>query len=131
MNTGQLTRMSKEGCKLQYRDSIFKQTLKKVMICFVTIRTTKALFHGVDAGNAAIQQLLRELGVSKPSIRSVSEAVCTLRRRKLPNPKITGNAGSFFKNSVIDEALRQSIKKIDKDVSLFLRSEGLHVIPAA
>lgn len=42
-----------------------------------------------------------------------------------------GNAGSFFKNVVVDDALRQSIKKIDTDVPLFLRSEGLHVIPAA
>ncbi|KAJ5785281.1 uncharacterized protein N7503_010493 [Penicillium pulvis] len=131
MNTGQLTKMSKEECKLQYRDSVFKQTLTKMMICFVTIRTTKALFPEVDAGNAAIQQVLRELGVSKPSIRSVSRAVCILRRRKLPDPKITGNAGSFFKNVVINDALRQSIKKIDKDVPLFLRSEGLHIIPAA
>ncbi|KAJ5993594.1 hypothetical protein N7451_009318 [Penicillium sp. IBT 35674x] len=131
MDSGQLTKMSKEECKLQYRNSVFKETMKKVMICFVTIRTTKALFHELDAENAAIQRVLRELGVSKPSIRAVSEAVCILRRRKLPDPKITGNAGSFFKNVVIDDALRHSVKKIDMDVPLFLRSDGLHVIPAA
>jgi UDP-N-acetylmuramate dehydrogenase len=131
LNTGKSKTMSKEECKLQYRYSIFKQSLKNVMICFITIRTTKALYHQMETGYAAIQQTLQELGVSKPSIRSVSEAVCTLRRRKLPDPKTMGNAGSFFKNLIIDDAMYQSIKRIDANVPLFLKSGGLHIVPAA
>lgn len=131
MDHGQLKTVSKEECKLQYRDSIFKHTLKKAMVCSIKIRTSKAPFHRIETGYAAIQQGLRKLGVSTPSIRSVSKAVRILRRRKLPDPRITGNAGSFFKNVVIDDAMYQSIKRTDADVPLFLRSERLHFISAA
>lgn len=88
-------------CKFGYRESIFKHELKdKTLITSVTFRLNKV--HCINTEYGAIQQQLEAMGVSEPSIKSVSEAVIAIRSSKLPNPKQLGNAGSFFKNPTIN-----------------------------
>jgi UDP-N-acetylmuramate dehydrogenase len=57
--------------------------------------------HNIQTGYGAILQELEAMGVSKPDIASVRQAVCNIRNSKLPDPREIGNAGSFFKNPVV------------------------------
>ncbi|MBS1776984.1 MAG: UDP-N-acetylmuramate dehydrogenase [Bacteroidetes bacterium] len=91
-----------EDCDFGYRESIFKHLLKdKVLITAVTFRLNKRPTLHLEYG--AIQAQLETMGVSSPSIKSVAEAVMAIRRSKLPDPAMIGNAGSFFKNPTISK----------------------------
>ncbi|HRO42228.1 MAG TPA: UDP-N-acetylmuramate dehydrogenase [Flavipsychrobacter sp.] len=92
--------LGNEDCRFGYRDSIFKQELKdKLLITSVTFRLTKQ--HVLNTSYGAIAQELEAMGVTKPTIKSVSQAVINIRSSKLPDPAQIGNAGSFFKNPTI------------------------------
>ncbi len=91
----------KEKCRFGYRDSIFKQEGKgKYVILEVTFQLTKNE-HRISVEYGAIQSELEKMNVSNPTIKNVSDAVIAIRQSKLPDPKILGNAGSFFKNPTI------------------------------
>ena len=130
LDTGEMRTMSKEECELGYRDSIFKRELKSVVVCFITIRVTKERFHQLNTGYASIQDTLLERG-TLPTIRSVSEAVCILRRKKLPDPKNLGNAGSFFKNVACDESGYRRITAVEASAPFYRKPDGRIVVPAA
>ncbi|MBW8362629.1 MAG: UDP-N-acetylmuramate dehydrogenase [Kaistella sp.] len=91
----------KEKCRFGYRDSIFKQEGKgKYVILDVTFKLTSKN-HTVRTDYGAIKSELEKLGIANPTIHEVSKAVINIRQSKLPDPKVTGNAGSFFKNPTI------------------------------
>lgn len=100
-----------EKCRFGYRDSIFKQEGKgKYVILEVTFRlTTKD--HKIDVEYGAIKSELENLGIKKPTIQDVSKAVINIRQSKLPDPKVIGNAGSFFKNPTIPLSQFETLKK--------------------
>lgn len=92
--------LSREDCRFGYRESIFKlQNKGRYIILNVTFRLTKKPKLCLEYGN--IRNELAIMKVDKPGIKDVREAVCRIRSEKLPDPKITGNAGSFFKNPVV------------------------------
>ncbi|MBA22165.1 MAG: UDP-N-acetylenolpyruvoylglucosamine reductase [Flavobacteriales bacterium] len=83
-----------------YRTSVFKTTLKgKYVIISVQFQLTKKK-HKLKTSYGAIQE---ELGSKTVTPKSISEAVISIRERKLPDPKVIGNSGSFFKNPIIKE----------------------------
>jgi len=101
LQTGELLVFSKEECRFGYRDSIFKRDLKgKFVICSVTFELKLNPVVHLEYG--AIKQELSGMGIENPTIADVSKAVCAIRHSKLPDPKLLGNAGSFFKNPTID-----------------------------
>lgn len=105
-----------EKCRFGYRDSIFKQEGKgKYVILEVTFKLTKK-DHIIKTEYGAIQSELEKLGIRNPTIQDISKAVINIRQSKLPDPKIIGNAGSFFKNPTIPaaqfEALKQKFENI-------------------
>lgn len=105
-----------EKCRFGYRDSIFKQEGKgKYVILAVTFKLT-AQNHNIKTEYGAIKSELEKSGIESPTIRDVSNAVISIRQSKLPDPKETGNAGSFFKNPTIPllqfEALQQKFENI-------------------
>jgi len=111
----QLIEFANADCVFGYRNSIFKQDLKGLaVICDVTFRLTKQ--HKVKVGYGAIQDQLTKQGITEPTIRDVSNAVIAIRTSKLPDPKIIGNAGSFFKNPVVDPHFFEHLKKCYPDV---------------
>jgi len=101
LETLELETLNTEQCKFGYRDSIFKQEGKgKYVILEVTFRLTRKV-HRIDVEYGAIQSELEKMGIINPTIQDVSKAVINIRQSKLPDPKVTGNAGSFFKNPTI------------------------------
>ncbi|HEV2478980.1 MAG TPA: UDP-N-acetylmuramate dehydrogenase [Puia sp.] len=89
-------------CEFGYRDSVFKRQYRgQFVILNVTFRLAKRpVFH---TGYGAIKDELERMGVRELSIRAVSAAVTAIRRSKLPDPAVIGNAGSFFKNPTIPD----------------------------
>lgn len=88
-------------CQFGYRDSIFKNEWKnKGFISRIYLWLTKPP-HTVNTRYKALLDYLNLQGIKNPGIREVSEAVMAVRQSKLPDWKILGNAGSFFKNPVI------------------------------
>lgn len=109
-SNGKIRRFSAEACDFGYRDSIFKREAKgKYVILSVNFRLCKK-DHVLTLGYGAIQAELQQRGISQPTIANVREVVCSIRRSKLPDPAITGNAGSFFKNPLVEQSFFQRLK---------------------
>jgi UDP-N-acetylmuramate dehydrogenase len=101
LDTGLMHELDNASCEFKYRDSIFKSRLKnKAFITSVTLRLTKGS-HDLNLSYGAITSTLAESGILNPEIRDVFNAVVDIRRNKLPDPALLGNAGSFFKNPVV------------------------------
>ena len=100
---------SKGDCRFGYRDSIFKREGKgKFIILHVTFRLPKHPVYNIEYG--AIQQELEKMKIDRLSVAAVSEAVIRIRRSKLPDPAVIGNAGSFFKNPTVDNGKYEELK---------------------
>jgi len=98
--SGELERFDPPACRFDYRDSVFKQQPGRWLITTVRFRLPRRWQPLIRYG-----ELERELAASAldaPTPHQVSDAVIALRRRKLPDPAELGNAGSFFKNPVIE-----------------------------
>lgn len=113
--TGETKKFNNKECRFGYRDSIFKNEFKnQFLILSVTYRLSrKPVFN---LGYGAVASELERMQVKQPDVVAVSEAVCNIRRSKLPDPDLIGNAGSFFKNPVVSAAhylrLREKYPKI-------------------
>lgn len=95
---------SNEDCNFGYRNSIFKNELKgKLVITSVGFKLTKKK-HQLKTAYGAIKTALQDKNIVKPSIKDVSDAVISIRKTKLPDPKEIGNSGSFFKNPIISKS---------------------------
>lgn len=100
MEDGKVHSFDAETCRFGYRDSIFKHEGKnKYCILDVTFRLNKK--GKLNTSYGAIEDQLKLMNVSEPNLKDVSNAVIAIRKSKLPDPKVIGNAGSFFKNPEI------------------------------
>jgi UDP-N-acetylmuramate dehydrogenase len=130
LKTGEQKVLLNAQCNFGYRESIFKHELKGA--CFITgIRiklTTKD--HNLNISYGAIRDVLQEH--KQPwTIKAVSDAVISIRRSKLPDPAVIGNAGSFFKNPSVPAETLEHIKLRYPNVPSFPDVNGLFKIPAA
>lgn len=102
LQTGGWKDFTAAECEFGYRSSIFKTDMKhRMLITEVSLVLSKKGNVNIAYGN--LQDELEIMQVTKPDPRSVREAVIRVRRSKLPDPAILGNAGSFFKNPSVDE----------------------------
>lgn len=106
--TGELREFDLNACAFGYRDSLFKREPGRWLILRVRFALDRVAHLHLDYG--PVRQRLTEQGIEQPSPRDVSQAICSIRREKLPDPAELGNAGSFFKNPVIAAALAAEIK---------------------
>ncbi len=110
MQSGEKKIFFREDCHFGYRESVFKNLYKnKYLITYVSFKLSKKPI--VNTSYGAIQDELNKAGVKNPTIKDVSNAVITIRKSKLPDPLVIGNAGSFFKNPEIDEKKYLQLKK--------------------
>jgi UDP-N-acetylmuramate dehydrogenase len=105
-------------CQFGYRDSLFKSGQKgRYIILNVTFVLNKNPVLNTHYG--AIREELKKMHITTPSIQDVSEAVIHIRRSKLPDPEVIGNAGSFFKNPVVDQELFLRLTKKYPDMPAY------------
>jgi UDP-N-acetylmuramate dehydrogenase len=93
--------LSREQCEFSYRDSLLKRISERWIITAVELHLQRSAPLKLDY--AGVREELEAMRISKPTAVDVSAAVCRLRQRKLPDPAVIGNAGSFFKNPVVVE----------------------------
>ncbi len=128
--TGETRIFTKEECNFGYRNSIFKQALKgRYCIVEVSFLLTKEN-HVIHDKYGAIKAVLSKKGITHPDIKDIHEAVISIRRSKLPDPKEIGNAGSFFKNPEISEVHFQKILSKFPDIPSYPGKENLIKVPA-
>ena len=113
-----------QKCQFGYRESVFKHELKgKYIICSVTFRLNKnPEFH---TSYGAIQETLAKKGIKELSIRAISEAVIEIRQSKLPDPKVIGNSGSFFKNPTVSLEKYEELKEKFPSMPGYPQEEGV------
>ncbi len=100
-------RIDNADCAFAYRDSVFKRDPSRYLVTAVEFAMPRTRELKLDY--AGIRDELSAMSVGTPTAPLVAEAVCRLRTRKLPNPILVGNAGSFFKNPIVDETTAQSL----------------------
>jgi UDP-N-acetylmuramate dehydrogenase len=104
----ELHTFNKEQCQFGYRESVFKRALKGQYV-IVSVSYELLKHPKVNTTYGAIQSEIEVMGVEHITVDTVSQAVMNIRRSKLPDPKILGNAGSFFKNPVVSKAIFEKL----------------------
>lgn len=118
-----------DECAFGYRDSVFKQHFRnRFVILNVTYRLNRQ--PAIHTSYGAVEQELEKMGVTAPSPKAISDAIIRIRSSKLPDPAIIGNAGSFFKNPVVPQALFDNIKTTHPSIPGFPAAPGHTKVPA-
>lgn len=113
--TGEKKSFKKEDCEFGYRESVFKTKYKnQFLIISVSFKLNKKT--NLNTSYGAINSELEAMKISTPTAKDVSNAVISIRQSKLPDPRVSGNAGSFFKNPEISKEKHESLKKIFPDL---------------
>lgn len=111
ISSGKVVEFTNQACEFAYRNSIFKNKAKsKYIILSVSFRLSK-INHNLTTSYGAIENELAAKKISTPTIKDISNAVISIRNSKLPDPKVLGNSGSFFKNPVIKKELFETLQK--------------------
>jgi UDP-N-acetylmuramate dehydrogenase len=121
INDGSIRVFSNDECEFGYRNSIFKNSLKaRYLVTRVYYRlTTKPL---LNLSYESLKEEVNKLG--KESLSNVRLGVINIRRSKLPDPELIGNAGSFFKNPVVESDFARNLKIDYPDMPLYKNKEG-------
>jgi UDP-N-acetylmuramate dehydrogenase len=131
IKTGDVDNFSNAKCEFGYRESVFKHELRnKYFISSITLTLTKRN-HRYNVSYGAINDVLREQFGGEISVRTISQAVITIRKNKLPDPRVIGNAGSFFKNPSVEKNVFDDLKTKHPAIPSFIGENGLVKIPAA
>jgi len=130
IQTQELRTFNKEECDFGYRNSIFKEELKGQYIITSVIFELSSLQHVIKKKYGDIESELKNNGIENPTIQDISKAVISIRNSKLPNPKVLGNSGSFFKNPMISCVQFQLIKNKFPKIPHYKVSETTVKIPA-
>lgn len=120
--TGQLHEFDLEQCEFAYRDSLFKRNPGRWLILRVRFALSRAQHLHLDYG--PVRQRLNEQGIDQPTAQNVSDAICSIRREKLPDPSELGNAGSFFKNPVVSAQLAAQVRDAHPGMVGYPQADG-------
>ena len=110
-------RLDRAACAFGYRDSAFKRDPERWIVTAVELALSRHAKPRLDY--AGIGEELAAMGVATPGAREVAEAVIRIRRRKLPDPAVVGNAGSFFKNPIVPATLAQALQAAHPRLPVF------------
>lgn len=127
IETGEFKTINKKDCDFSYRNSIFKNELKdKVIITEVNYTLSKVAHY-----NITYKELNDAFANKEFNQRDIFDLVCEVRNKKLPNPKVLGNSGSFFKNPIISNEKFSKIKEQLPEISSYYYSNDKVKISAA
>ncbi len=130
IETQEITTFLKSDCQFGYRESIFKNKVRdQYIITSVVYKLTKKNHH-INISYGDIQQELHAKNIDNPSLKDVSNAVIAIRQSKLPDPKILGNSGSFFKNPIISRAHFNQVQLKFPEIKHYNVSENEVKVPA-
>ena len=108
--------LAAEHCAFGYRESVFKQSLKgRVVITAVEFEFSKEANPKLGYGDVAREVEAR----GGASLRNIRDAICDIRRSKLPDTAVLGNAGSFFKNPIVDRAVAEALQAEFPEMPLY------------
>lgn len=121
MDTGALVILNKQDCQFAYRDSVFKHGLaKRAVVIDVTFALPKQWQANIRYGDVAA-----ELGTNTaPAPADIASAIIAIRSRKLPDPAVIGNAGSFFKNPVVSADVFTALKRRFPNLVSYVQPDG-------
>lgn len=101
--TGKLVVFDNADCEYSYRQSKFKHEWRdKYLVTHVIYRLSRTFVPDLDYGN--IRNSLEKKGIASPTAQQLREVIIEIRNAKLPDPKVQGNAGSFFMNPIVEKA---------------------------
>lgn len=127
LDNGKAREFSNADCRYAYRQSIFKNELKgQYAVTYVQFRLSRK--PQPKLGYGALEAQVKALG--EPTLENIRNAVITIRDGKLPDPKVLGNAGSFFMNPVIPSAQFDALKQQYPDIPSYPAQEGMIKVPA-
>ena len=130
LKTGEYCEFDRENCQFAYRDSRFKSTdagrflITRIRLCLQRSFTPRTAYAGLD-------EELQSMGIEQASAKQVSDAVIRIRQRKLPDPEVVGNAGSFFKNPVVKRATADLLLKDFAGLPVYAMEDGQAKLSAA
>lgn len=122
--------MNREQCELDYRTSRFKHDPQHRYL-ITAVRLWLSAHPDLVLDYRGVRETLEDMLVETPHARQVSQAVIRLRQRKLPDPAEQGNAGSFFKNPVVDRDRAEALAKDHPDLPVFPVNEQQAKLSAA
>lgn len=129
LKSGEKRIFKKDECQFGYRESIFKNELKgRLVVTSIVLRLSKNPV--VNTSYGAVQAKLEEKGIANPTIRDVSDTIIEIRNSKLPKPEDLGNAGSFFKNPVVPEAIYNKLQRKYPEVPGYPVDDSQVKVPA-
>ena len=121
VETGAMLTLDAAHCGFGYRESVFKHDLKgRVIITAVEIALSHTPRPRLGYGDVEREVEARG-GVT---LRNIREAICSIRRAKLPDPAVLGNAGSFFKNPVVETSVAENLLKTYPEMPHYPAPEG-------
>ncbi len=127
--TGEAKTFTNAQCQYGYRDSRFKKEWQaKYLITSVVYQLKPEFQSQLTYGNIA--KTLEEKGVTAPTAKDVYDVVTEIRQSKLPDPKVIGNAGSFFMNPVVDKDTFERLQRQYPSMPYYEVGEGRYKIPA-
>jgi UDP-N-acetylmuramate dehydrogenase len=121
--TGRTVTFNREQCQFDYRDSIFKQALAGRSV-ITTVRLRLPRPWAPMLGYAELERKVQETGITAPSARQIFDWIVAVRRAKLPDPAVIGNAGSFFKNPVVTPEQCRDIIQRDPEIVHYPMPDG-------
>ena len=120
--TGSLVEFDLAACEFAYRDSLFKRQAGRYVILRVRFMLHRAVELSLEYG--PLRQWLQQHDVQSPTPMDVSRAVCSIRSEKLPDPRVLGNAGSFFKNPLVPQSTADALLAQYPDLVAFPQGGG-------
>lgn len=129
LTTGETMVFTKEECRFDYRESIFKIELKgQYVITSVDFLLKKDAPLNLEYGN--IKAYLEQNGIENPTLQQLHDSICAIRDAKLPDVKQLGSAGSFFKNPVIEKTQFATLQKDYPNIPHYDEPNGKVKVPA-
>lgn len=123
------SRLAGADCGFGYRDSLFKRDPERWIVTAVELRLSRTPTLMLDY--AGVREELASITSGEPTPTQAAEAIRRLRRRKLPDPALIGNAGSFFKNPVVPAALADELRAANPQAPAYPAGGGLVKLSAA